>query len=120
MHERLIGGGTIRKLLIKEAPLYGAHLLRLDPESRRSRFGGTVADAYIRGFAEWSTLGDAIIQGFFVDGELRGAAELRLFAAQAADVALSTDKTGRAKGSARPSLIARCVPRTITASKGCT
>ena len=98
MHEHLIGSGAIRKLSINEAPLYGAHLLRLDSESRRSRFGGTVADAYIRGYAEWSTLGDAIIHGFFVENELRGAAELRLFAACAAEVALSIEKDWQGHG----------------------
>jgi GNAT superfamily N-acetyltransferase len=98
MYQHLIGGGTIRKLSIDEAPLYGAHLLRLDPDGRRSRFGGAVADAYIRGYAEWSTLGDAVIHGFFVDGELRGAAELRLFAARAAEVALSIEKDWQSHG----------------------
>jgi GNAT superfamily N-acetyltransferase len=98
MHQQLIGGRTIRKLFVNEAPLFAAHLLRLDPESRRSRFGGAVADAYIPGYAEGSMLGDNIVQGFFVDGELRGAAELRLFAPHAAEVALSIEKDWQSQG----------------------
>ena len=38
MDQHLIATGTVRKLSINEAPLYAAHLLRLDAESRRSRF----------------------------------------------------------------------------------
>ena len=98
MHQHLIGAGTIRKLSMNEAPLYAAHLLRLDGESRRSRFGGTVADAYIRGYAEWSTRGDAIIHGYFIDAQLRGAAELRGFAPHAAEVALSIEKEWQGHG----------------------
>src|SRR5215813_10008522 len=45
--------GTIRKLWIGEADLYRAHLLRLDADSRHSRFGGGVSDAFV---AEYVTL----------------------------------------------------------------
>ena len=44
MHDPLIDGGVIRKLWISETDLYRDHLLRLDGESRRNRFGGAVAD----------------------------------------------------------------------------
>jgi GNAT superfamily N-acetyltransferase len=77
MHEPLIDGGTIRKLWIGEAELYREHLLHLDAESRRNRFGGAVSDEFIRKYSEPSTLPDAVIHGFFVDGAMRGAAELR-------------------------------------------
>ena len=77
MHEPLIDGGTIRKLWIGEAELYREHLLRLDAESRRNRFGGAVSDEFIRKYSEPSTLTDAVIHGFFVDGAMHGAAELR-------------------------------------------
>jgi GNAT superfamily N-acetyltransferase len=36
-----------------------------------------VSDAYIRNFVDTSAWLDAIVHGFFVDGKLRGAAELR-------------------------------------------
>ena len=71
MHEHLIDGGTVRKLWIGETPLYRQHLLRLDAESRRNRFGGAVSDEFIQRYAEPAALNGAIIYGFFVDGVLR-------------------------------------------------
>ena len=40
MDEPLPDGGMIRKLWIGERDAYRDHLLRLDTESRRNRFGG--------------------------------------------------------------------------------
>ena len=54
------------------------HLLRLDAESRRNRFCGTIADSIIRTYAATARGSDVIVHGFFVDGVLRGAADLRL------------------------------------------
>lgn len=76
MYEALIDG-AIRKLWIGEAARYRDHLIRLDPESRRSRFGGRVSAEFIAKHVDDSIEADAIIHGFFVDGLLRGAAELR-------------------------------------------
>src|SRR5882757_1608030 len=78
MYKPLISGGTARRLWAGETELYRQHLLRLDPESRRNRFGGAVSDEFIRRYAEPSALRGVVICGFFVDGVLRGAAELRL------------------------------------------
>ena len=39
--------GVIRKMWIDRAGPYRDHLLRLDKESRRSRFGGAVSDEFI-------------------------------------------------------------------------
>jgi GNAT superfamily N-acetyltransferase len=90
--------GAIRKLWIGEAPLYCAHLLRLDPESRRNRFGGTVSDDYIRGYVQAANLVDAVIHGLFVDGALREVAELRPSPGHEAEVALSVDKDWQGHG----------------------
>jgi GNAT superfamily N-acetyltransferase len=99
MHEHLIDGGTVRKLWIGEARLYGEHLLRLDPESRRNRFGGAVSDEFIREYSEPSRLTDAVIHGFFVDGALRGAAELRpLAVAHEAEAAFSIERDWQSHG----------------------
>ena len=77
MQEPLADGGVIRKLWIGEAAHYRDHLLRLDGASRHSRFGGGVADEFIRNYVQ-ATFGlSAVVHGFFVDGVLRGAAELR-------------------------------------------
>jgi GNAT superfamily N-acetyltransferase len=77
MQDLLPAGGVIRKLWITEAGRYRDHLLRLDRDSRHSRFGGAVADDFIRGYVDTMFGLKAIVHGFFVDGVLRGAAELR-------------------------------------------
>ena len=77
MSDPLPGGGTVRKLWIGETDAYRDHLLRLDPESRYRRFSGGMSDDVIaRHAATISEIG-VVVHGFFVDGVLRGAAELR-------------------------------------------
>jgi GNAT superfamily N-acetyltransferase len=78
MDELVSDVGLVRKLWIGEADKYRDHLLRLDAPSRRNRFGGAVSDDRIRDHVESSIGLDAVLHGFFVDGVLRGAAELRL------------------------------------------
>jgi GNAT superfamily N-acetyltransferase len=99
MYEALVSGGSVRRLWIGEAELYRQHLLRLDAESRRNRFGGAVSDEFIRRYAESSALSGAVIYGFFVDDVLRGAAELRLLEhAGDAEAALSVEKPWQSCG----------------------
>jgi GNAT superfamily N-acetyltransferase len=69
--------GVIRKLWIDRAGPYRDHLLRLDAESRRNRFGGAVSDEFIHKYIALPIGLDAVIHGYFVDGVLRGVAELR-------------------------------------------
>ena len=78
MQKVFIEGGLIRKLWDGETDAYRDHLLRLDPESHRNRFSGTIADEAIRSFAAMARGPDVIVHGFFVDGVLRGAADLRI------------------------------------------
>jgi GNAT superfamily N-acetyltransferase len=77
MHDHLPPGGHVRKLWPAEADAYRDHLLRLDPESRHRRFSGAVSDEIIVRHA--ASIGDfgVVVYGFFLDGILRGAAELR-------------------------------------------
>lgn len=77
MHEPLPDGGLIRKLWITETDIYRDHLLRLDQESRRRRFSGAVSDEFIIRHAETASGVGVVVHGFFVEGILRGAAELR-------------------------------------------
>ena len=77
MTELLPDGGTIRKLWIGETDAYRDHLLRLDHESRHRRFSGAVSDEVIARHAATAKGLDVVVYGFFVDGVLRGAAELR-------------------------------------------
>lgn len=77
MDQPLPDGGIVRKLWIGETDAYRDHLLRLDRESRNRRFSGAVSDEFIaRHAASAGNLG-VVLHGFFVDGVLRGAAELR-------------------------------------------
>jgi RimJ/RimL family protein N-acetyltransferase len=69
--------GVIRKLWPKEWEKLRDHLLRLDPESRRSRFGHGVSDAFIADYAARSEHAPCLIYGYFTGPDLRAAAELR-------------------------------------------
>lgn len=69
--------GTYRQLLNTEATRYQEHLLRLDSDSRYARFSAITSDDTIRrycGSIDWRS---TKIIGFFKDGVLRGAAEIR-------------------------------------------
>jgi GNAT superfamily N-acetyltransferase len=92
--------GTVRKLWGSDAEAYGEHLLRLDETSRRNRFGGTVADAFIRGHAERAFEPENVLYGFFADGMLRGVAELRPFSPNAdrAEAAFSIERPFQSHG----------------------
>jgi GNAT superfamily N-acetyltransferase len=101
MHDPLPHGSLIRKLWIGEAETYRDHLLRLDADSRRNRFAGTVSDDFVRNYADLSFGIDAVIHGFFVDGALRGAAELRPIGApitREAEAAFSIEKPWQSHG----------------------
>jgi GNAT superfamily N-acetyltransferase len=69
--------GIIRKLWINETDAYRDHLLRLDRVSRNRRFSGAVSDELIARHAGSANGLGVVVHGFFVDGVLRGAAELR-------------------------------------------
>jgi len=77
IHEPLPEGGVIRKLWINETDAYRDHLLRLDHDSRYRRFSGTVSDDFIARHAATANEAGVVVYGFFSDGVLRGAAELR-------------------------------------------
>jgi GNAT superfamily N-acetyltransferase len=104
MQEVLPEGTVIRKLWIGETEAYRKHILRLDPQSRRNRFGGGVSDAYIDKYLDFSPAGDAVVHGCFIDGVLRGAAELRPLGPlgphrpNEAEAALSVEKPWQSHG----------------------
>jgi hypothetical protein len=123
MQDPLADGGVIRKLWIGEADHYRSHLLRLDGESRHSRFGGGVADAFIRNYAGTTFGLSAVVHGFFVDGVMRGAAELRPLGpafAREAEVAFSIEGPWQSHGVSSACSIARCSPPATAASGNCT
>jgi len=101
MQDALVTGGVVRKLWIGEADQYRDHLLRLDAESRHSRFGGGVADEFIRDYVTTTFGLNAVVHGFFVDGVPRGAAELRPLGpafAREAEAALSIETDWQSHG----------------------
>jgi RimJ/RimL family protein N-acetyltransferase len=92
--------GIVRKLWASDAQAYGDHLQRLDEISRRNRFGGTVADTFIRGHAERAFEPENVLYGFLADGVLRGVAELRPFSPNApqAEAAFSIERPWQSHG----------------------
>src|SRR5262245_19960806 len=70
-------GGLIRKMWAVETSRYRDHLLRLDEASRRNRFGDAVSDEFLLKYVDLTSGIDTMTHGFFVNGAMRGAAELR-------------------------------------------
>lgn len=68
--------GIFVRLTAAEAPLLADHLLRLDPADRRLRFMGSVGEAAIHRHCDGLDWLRAYVLGIFVDGILRGVAEL--------------------------------------------
>jgi GNAT superfamily N-acetyltransferase len=101
MQDVLPEGGVIRKLWVGEAAKYRDHVLRLDPDSRHSRFAGGVSDEFVRNYADLSTSLDAVVHGFFIGGLMRGASELRPLGVRfprQAEAAISVEKPWQSHG----------------------
>ena len=101
MNELLPDGGLIRKLWIGETDVYRDHLLRLDRESRHRRFSGAVSDEFVARHAASAGEFGVVLHGFFVDGVLRGAAELRSIGAPFAregEAAFSIEQAWQSQG----------------------
>jgi GNAT superfamily N-acetyltransferase len=69
---------VFRKLVPAEIGLFHDHLLRLTPEDRHCRFSGSVSDFVIAEHCARIDWFRTVVIGCFIDGDLRGAAELRL------------------------------------------
>lgn len=83
-------GGTARSFAIRrlhppETALLSDHLKRLDPETRRLRFGNPVNDAFLDSYGARALGDDSIVMGCFLKGSLRGVAELRFLTANRTD-----------------------------------
>ncbi len=87
--------GATRKLFVTEYHRYRDHLLRLDDESRRMRFGMTVDDEFITNYALRLNDMKSIVYAHIIAGEVCAAAELRPLAGQnryEAEAAFSVEK----------------------------
>jgi len=77
MEHTMIHGGVIRRLWPADLSAFRDHLLRLDAQSRFDRFAMTVNDDFLIRYAERCFGIDDVIYGYYVDGVMRGAGELR-------------------------------------------
>ena len=67
----------VRRLWPADMSLFRDHLLRLDSRSRHERFGGGMSDDFLVRYAQ-SCFGEGdLVFGAFIEGMMRGAAELR-------------------------------------------
>jgi len=69
--------GFIRKLYPTDLAAFREHLLRLDADTRHSRFGMGTSDQFVCDYAERCFALAGVTFGYFEDGMIRGAAELR-------------------------------------------
>ncbi|MBN9061733.1 MAG: GNAT family N-acetyltransferase [Rhizobiales bacterium] len=93
--------GYFRRLTSADRGHFEDHLRRLDRESRRNRFGGAVTDAFLKEYASRALDQDGVAFGYVVDGELRGAGELRLLhdaKDEEAEAAFSVESEWRRQG----------------------
>ena len=77
MSEQSTPDVVIRRLCEDDREAFRAHLLRLDPESRHDRFHGGASDEYLNRYADHCFAPRDVIVGACIDGQLRGAGELR-------------------------------------------
>jgi len=123
--------GSTRKLYVSEYQKYRDHLLRLDGESRRMRFGMIVDDEFITRYTERLIDMKSVIYGHIIGGEVRAAAELRPLGhqipgeAEAAfsverpfqDSGIGTELLGRVVRAARNRSIARVYMNCLTENR---
>jgi GNAT superfamily N-acetyltransferase len=97
-------GEHIRRLWPSDVAAYRAHLLRLETEARYSRFGTVISDSVVAEHANVCFGADTLAFGCFVEGEIRGAAELHMLVSppslrpRDAEAAFSIEKPWRHTG----------------------
>ncbi|MBI3516134.1 MAG: GNAT family N-acetyltransferase [Proteobacteria bacterium] len=92
---------STRKLVPAEAWQLARHLLALSPDERRLRFHGAVADAVIERYCRRVDWFRTVAVGHFVDGRLRGVAELileRSLWPRAGEIAVTVETPWRGRG----------------------
>jgi GNAT superfamily N-acetyltransferase len=101
MTDMTVKAGTTRKLYVTEYHKYRDHLLRLDGDSRRMRFGMTVDDGFIGDYTLRLHDMKSIVYAHTIDGDVRAAAELRPLGFQMrgeAEAAFSVEKAWQDSG----------------------
>lgn len=99
MTTETVDDGTVRKLWVGDLEAFRAHLLRLDPTTRHSRFAMGASDDFIRQYAETSFSLETIIHGYFIGDRLVGSGELRRLDTPAeAEAAFSVEAGWQSRG----------------------
>ncbi|MHB2168465.1 N-acetyltransferase family protein [Alsobacter sp. R-9] len=98
----------IRRLGSNDRGAFREHLLRLDGESRASRFAMAASDAFVERYAGTAIVHDITLFGFFDEERLRAVAELRPVGERAAEAAFSVEPAWRGRGIAT-ALFARII-----------
>ena len=68
---------TVRRLWPVDRDAVLDYFLRLDPDTRASRFMGNVSEAGVRAYAAQAVNSEGVMYGAFMEGALRGLGELR-------------------------------------------
>ncbi len=93
--------GEIRRLWPTERDLFTAHLLRLDAQTRRERFGTAVNDEFLINYAATTFGVGGLVYAYVEAGEVRAAGELRGLddiVAQTGEAAFSVERDWRRRG----------------------
>lgn len=93
--------GKVRSLTAKELPLLRDHLLRLDRDSRRDRFNGSLDDNFVVRYAIKCVSDGTVVLAYVEDGMVRGAAELHqpdLSPGSLPEIAFSVEACVRRRG----------------------
>ncbi len=101
MNSQPLWEGTIRKLWPTETTKFRDHLLRLDKNSRHTRFAHGVSDSFIEDYAAHMNDMGNVVYGYFEDGNIRAAAEIRKLGqtwGQEAEAAFSVENAYQDKG----------------------
>lgn len=91
----------IRKLWPAELGLYKEHMLRLDQETRRLRFGRAPSDEFIETYAAGVNDFRSLVHAYMEEGVVRAAAELRPLGSapyREAEAAFSVEQDYRDEG----------------------
>ena len=92
---------SIHELTATQLHLFRWHLLRLEGDCRRARFGNPTSDTFLQTYADRLDLANTRVFGCSIDGHIRGAVELRSLRpvwCTEAELAFSVEKPWRARG----------------------
>jgi GNAT superfamily N-acetyltransferase len=92
---------NIRLLSAGELNLLEEHLVRLGCSCRQARFGNVVSENFARAYARGVNCLNTAVFGYFAEGAMRGAGELRSLQSdwcRTAEAAFSVEKSWRRRG----------------------